>query len=122
MNHNINKNQDYIKPSTSIKQPTVISSNSNNTMISKNKQVNSKTEIKDINMNSKGNTGTMNSKFNLNLDINTINSTTIKEKKIIPLSSKNDMAKPKIFQNIQVNLKNTSPKNTTTTKNKDIKK
>lgn len=122
MNHNINKNQDYLKQSTSIKQPTVISSNSNNTMISKNKQVNSKTEIKDNNMNNKGNTGTMNSKFNLNLDMNTINSTTIKEKKIIPLSSKNDMAKPKIFQNIQVNLKNTSPKNTTTTKNKDIKK
>lgn len=31
-------------------------------------------------------------------------------KNIVPLSTKNDSTKPKIFQNIQVNLKNNSPK------------
>lgn len=33
-----------------------------------------------------------------------------KQSNIIPLSTKNEGTKPKIFQNIQVNLKSTSPK------------
>lgn len=48
---------------------------------------------------------------NLNLQINTtsINSLT-QDKKGIPSSTKNETAKPKMFQNLQVNLKTNSPK------------
>lgn len=48
--------------------------------------------------------------INTNVNYNTGNQ--IFEKKIIPLSTKTEGNKPKIFQNIQVNMKNaTSPKN-----------
>ena len=60
---------------------------------------------------------TNNNKTESDKNVPYIKNTNLNSKNIIPLSTKNEGTKPKIFQNIQINLKSTSPKASTTKSN-----
>jgi len=86
-----------------------------------NNTLNPKKINENVMKNNNMSTNTVFNKNNLNINTNHINNND--NKKIIPLSNKNESIKPKIFQNIQVNLKGGTPKNVNNVQNKkELKK
>lgn len=128
-NLNIFQNQGVIK---SVGKPGIVNVHGGNqeknalpvNQVSNNGNSNQQSIVNQIKLDKDVKANNTTSKFQ-NLTINTGNSlntgnTTLNADKKLPLTTKNEANKPKIFQNIQVNLKNTSPKNITTKKPEKI--
>ena len=116
----VNSNVKNQQPTFSLSNNELTSKSNNNLNSLHHNNNNNK---KNINENLKNtNTNIVYNKNNMNINANVNN---LDNKKIMPLSTKNENSKPKIFQNIQVNMKGSTPKNNTnnlTSNKKEVNK